>query len=369
MANEFRNEPADTPSAVKADLAPARRRKRILFALGALIAGLVLALAVFEGALRIFNPFALKERASWHFLVWEGLRRSDNPEKVWEHVPGYHRKLVGYWVGINSLGLRGEEIERRKPPGEWRLLALGDSMTFGMSGEQNDAFPAQLQDLLRARHPGRKIEAINAGVLAYTTLQEEALLKELLPAVQPDLVALWWVHNDVILTGSANPASQDQQMRDLLGWKPHTLLRRLLHLAYEAIPCTMAAVRAATIGRRQIDQSHFQFDPQANPEGWAANRAALIRIMELCKASQTDLIVYTFGRYEQIETICRERGVDYLTTVERAGREHEERYAISAYDPHFTREGNAAVARTIAEAVEQRPSFREAGAPIQRSGG
>lgn len=302
--------------------------------------------------LRVFNPLSVRERASWHFLLWEGLRPSENPEKVWEHVPGYRRKLVGYRVAINSLGFRGEEVSPAKPPGCWRLLALGDSMTFGMSGRQEDTYPVQLQDLLRRDFPDRRIEVINAGVLGYTTLQEEALLREALPALQPDLVVLWWFHNDVILTGAANPAPQADEVRYLIGIKARTWKRKLLHAGYELLPCTLALLRAATVGRGEGDRTHFQFDPSANPEGWAANRASLTRIIDLAKAHSTPLIIYTFGRYDAIAAICRERNIPYVTTVERAGREHEDQFAISEIDPHFNREGHAAVARSVLQAVK-----------------
>ena len=311
-----------------------------------------LALACTELALRLFNPLGLRERASWHFLLWEGLQPSSDPELVWEHRPGYARQLVGYDVQINSLGFRSDEINVPKDPGTWRMLAIGDSMTFGMSGAQDDAYPQQLQSLLRTAHPGSSIEVINAGVLGYTTLQEETLVRRREPQLKPDLSVVWWFHNDVQLTGTANPEDQAAELRNLIGIVPHTPARHALHAFYELLPCTMALLRASTVGRQARDQSHFQFDPAANSAGWEANLASLRRMIEFHRQENCPLLVYSFGRYAPIAELCRETDSPYVTTVERAGREHETAYAVASTDPHFNRAGNARVAQSIFEWIE-----------------
>lgn len=356
-ANESNAEPpgsTNTSDSSGHGKAPQRSsRGRIAKRLAALAFSLFLAMAVAEIGLRIFNPAGVKERASWHFLLWEGIAPSDNPELVWEHIPGYRRRLVGYDVAINSLGFRGEEIEETKPEGTFRILAVGDSMTFGMSCDQLDIYPEQIQRMLRDRYPERPVEFINAGVLAYTTLQEEALVREWVPRLDPDLVVLWWFHNDTVLTGAANPASRDEQLRTLLGWKRRTFKRRVLHAAYVLAPCTVALVRAATVGRSDnANPTYFAFNPVDDHPGWVANRASLERMIEFCTEREVPLLVYSFGRYEAVSNICDSNGVKYVTSVDRAGREHEEQFAVSSVDPHFNREGNAQVARTVFEAIE-----------------
>jgi len=351
-------------SAKKEPLA-SKKRPRRLFILATILFSTFLSLFLLEFALRIFNPLGVKERASWHFLLWAGLRKSANPEKVWETVPNYNQQLVGYGVGLNSLGLRGEEINPEKPTDTFRILAVGDSMTFGMSADQNVSYPAQLHFLLRNRQferfqserrnepllgpsrPENRVEVLNAGVPGYTTLQEEALLHELLPRLRPDLVVVWWFHNDVILSGRLNPASQDEQLRIQIGIRPHTFSRKLLHAGYEIIPCSFALIRAATIGHRGADGVDFKADPDSQPEGFAANLASLKRMIDYCKSNSTAIIIYTYGTYDAIDRLCTEAGVTHVTTVSRPGREHEDEFAISKYDGHFDRAGNYAVAQSI----------------------
>ena len=89
-----------------------------------------------------------------------------------------------------------------------RVLALGDSMTFGYGVEAEESWPEVLEVLLRKDdHPD--VEVINAGVVAYAPDQQLDQLRELLPRLRPDLVVLGlYPGNDlaeVMLHGSAPP--------------------------------------------------------------------------------------------------------------------------------------------------------------------
>jgi GDSL-like Lipase/Acylhydrolase family len=99
---------------------------------------------------------------------------------------GGHERIVH--ITTNSLGLRSPEIGP-KPAGVRRVLALGDSFTFGHAVEAAEAWPAVLQELLNSRG-GPRYEVVNAGVGGYGTGQELLLYDELESRVQPDLVVL-----------------------------------------------------------------------------------------------------------------------------------------------------------------------------------
>jgi len=108
---------------------------------------------------------------------------------------GGHERIVH--IVTNSLGLRGPEIGP-KPAGVRRVLALGDSFTFGHAVEAAEAWPAVLEGLLNARG-GPRYEVVNAGVGGYGTGQELLLYEELESRVEPDLVVVGFaVVNDVL---------------------------------------------------------------------------------------------------------------------------------------------------------------------------
>ncbi|MBK9646807.1 MAG: hypothetical protein IPO67_16905 [Deltaproteobacteria bacterium] len=72
------------------------------------------------------------------------------------------RRTRRFSVSTNADRLRMGEITAAPAPGVTRLVAIGDSVTFGWGVEVEDAFPAQLEaELLRRGH---KVEVLNAGV-------------------------------------------------------------------------------------------------------------------------------------------------------------------------------------------------------------
>jgi lysophospholipase L1-like esterase len=72
------------------------------------------------------------------------------------------RRTRRFSVSTNADRLRMAEITPTPAPGVTRLVAIGDSVTFGWGVEVEDAFPAQLQAELNRR--GHKVEVLNAGV-------------------------------------------------------------------------------------------------------------------------------------------------------------------------------------------------------------
>jgi hypothetical protein len=124
------------------------------------------------------------------------LRMRANPVRGWEMVPGELHYTYQHPVQVNSLGLRGKELGPRQD--ELRVLALGDSLVYGQGVADQDTLPALLEEELRARDPSRRDwSVVNAGHRAYDTRQELALLEELGPRIDPDIVLLCWYWNDL----------------------------------------------------------------------------------------------------------------------------------------------------------------------------
>lgn len=63
---------------------------------------------------------------------------------------------------ISAQGLRNEPISMPKSPDTFRILALGDSFTFGWGVDLADSWPKLVENKLRSM--GKNIEIINAGV-------------------------------------------------------------------------------------------------------------------------------------------------------------------------------------------------------------
>jgi hypothetical protein len=115
--------------------------------------------------------------------------------------------------GANSLGLRDHEFGAKE--NRIRVLALGDSFTYGHGVARNSAYPQLLERKLN-RGSQRRFEVINAGVPGYNFDQAFALLPELLP-LQPDWVLLIVEPKDL---GGANVlyTIADGKLADVPAW-------------------------------------------------------------------------------------------------------------------------------------------------------
>jgi lysophospholipase L1-like esterase len=103
-------------------------------------------------------------------------------------------------AGVAANGWREPEVAHAHPASTYRIVALGDSTTFGQGVDPLDAYPAQLQRLLNqdpewtAHHP--HTEVVNLGVPAYGPDQELRALELEGMAFHPDLVVLHLCTND-----------------------------------------------------------------------------------------------------------------------------------------------------------------------------
>ena len=88
----------------------------------------------------------------------------------------------------NALGMRGAADIPPQRPGEIRILAVGDSFTYGHGVQDDETYPAVLERLLRER--GHDVRVLNAGVPGYSTDQEYTYVLRDGLKLAPDLVLL-----------------------------------------------------------------------------------------------------------------------------------------------------------------------------------
>jgi len=96
----------------------------------------------------------------------------------------------GSWtIETDRRGYRGPE--RAYPAahaGRYRILCVGDSVSFGFNVDQRSEYPRALEARLRAEHPAREIEVINAAVPGWSWVQGLRFLEAEGLALRPDLV-------------------------------------------------------------------------------------------------------------------------------------------------------------------------------------
>lgn len=90
---------------------------------------------------------------------------------------------------INSLGLRGAEVSKVKT--KRRVLALGNSCTFGWGVSYQDTYTQHVNALL-----GDAFEVINAGIPGYSSFQGKRFFERELIYLHPDIVLILFAWND-----------------------------------------------------------------------------------------------------------------------------------------------------------------------------
>lgn len=109
---------------------------------------------------------------------------------------GGHERVVR--ITTNAFGLRGPSLADGRAPGVGRVVALGDSFTFGAAVEAEEAWPARLEGVLN-RGPGSRWEVVNAGIPGHGTGQQLLLYKMFEQRLRPDVVVLGFtVVNDIL---------------------------------------------------------------------------------------------------------------------------------------------------------------------------
>jgi len=105
--------------------------------------------------------------------------------------------LKEYRVTINSLGLRDVGGPQTLPAikDKYRILTLGDSMTFGLFVDDKDTYPYRLQAILDAR--GKRAAVLNAGVGGGVLSDYLYYLKVKGLALKPDMVIISFCENDL----------------------------------------------------------------------------------------------------------------------------------------------------------------------------
>ena len=116
-----------------------------------------------------------------------------DPDLMFRVKPNSQAKYCGLYgcfeVNINSLGARNPERARAKPAGVFRIVCLGGSDVYGFAVNDDETWPAQLEQRLHELGANR-CEVWNYGAVSYIGIQMAVLGREVVAEIEPDLVLL-----------------------------------------------------------------------------------------------------------------------------------------------------------------------------------
>ncbi|HYU34227.1 MAG TPA: SGNH/GDSL hydrolase family protein [Thermoanaerobaculia bacterium] len=271
--------------------------RKPLFATGAVLLSMFLALLLAEVGLRVY--FGSREPADFAAV----LRRARNaprtgalalgqivqasawPDIVYELRPGLDGTFRGQTLRTNALGIRGaREYAREKPAGTFRIVGLGDSNMFGWGVGEGEPYLQILEKRL-----GPRFEVLNFGVPGYNGVMEVSTYEHRAAELAPDLVIVHFIGNDF---GLPHFLQAPEEARSLL----HSYLWELLQARFGS--------KEDEVDPGLLPHDRSQLDPElrrqargryAHMMGKDAYLKAMNRLGELTRARGIPVIILSLG--------------------------------------------------------------------------
>jgi lysophospholipase L1-like esterase len=351
----------------------------------AAVLSLVVGLGVAEIGARMFypRPPALGREPQ--------LRYRPDPELGFVHLSSQSGYLDDGLATINDLGLRGTRPQLPKPSGEMRVLAIGDSTTFGWGVGDDETYTDLLEKKIAAAAPQRRVRVINGGVVSYDLRQSARRLEQLAPVLHPDIVivgVLWndLPYEDVSPDGNAQPgrssspriaAASTQTFR--MANQPTGLaaLVRRSRLAFAIRHAWLAAIAPTAAATNQVRWEMAILNGVQTPaidNAWndlgrtfsdiqaMADRIGFaVGVIVMPVRAQVDQSYPNAAYQTRVRALAEARGFFVIDPLGRFTASPDRAELFIPYDRmHFTRAGNALLADAAYDALRARPEFAHA---------
>lgn len=274
----------------------------------------------------------------------------------------------------NAHGLRDHEV--RPKAGRFRLLMLGDSVGY-YGDDVDDTYVGHLRRLIQKAHPPGSVDVLNAGIRGYTNYQELLFLKKYGLALEPDLVGVGFVLNDLhkvlhqftVKNGRIVGETYDftpEAVGTVDNWWYQTARKsRLLVWARRRLDTMVSSVEYS------VEKGYaFDYRPDVNPAWkdsfWPVIESQLGEMRDLGSKNGFGLfvVVFPFGDQYREEYLARDR--EYVMKPQRMLREICKRLNVpylDLYDSlapvhldedrvHLTKSGRVQAADAMASFLE-----------------
>lgn len=158
------------------------------------LASLLFFLILMEAGLRLSDPLIFG-------VTYKKGRKIEDPKKLTQPFPheGFGYQLIPNMevffknkkFNTNKKGFR---VSPSQPPGEKRIVGLGDSVMMGWGVANKETYLHLIGEKLRAQ--GKSVRTFNLGVLGFNSVQEYFYFKEKGLDLKPDLLIIQYVGND-----------------------------------------------------------------------------------------------------------------------------------------------------------------------------
>ncbi len=299
-------------------------------------------------------------------------RPSSDPDIFFELKPDRLIHFRGAWVRIHRRGYRtaaGADGREKPPAGAVRILALGDSTSFGWGVAYEESYP-ELYRREMERLAGRAVVLENHSVPGYNTRQELGALRRVLRRAAPHLILLHYDHND------PEPPNQFNNLL-AMGFLPPDYGDNIFHSAL--IKLTARQIRTSALRDRFGYRGGEMFDGYLH--GGPDYEAHLESLREIVRrAGDVPVVAVIFDAHTRRDESAPSRHysrlheglAEHLETagfhlldlyphlqgeMQRQGWEDLSAWHLSEDDAHPGAAGHAFVAATLASHTRQRPEL------------
>jgi len=304
------------------------RVKEIFKKLSIVLFGLVLALTFMEVFLRIYfkEDYSVPSHRNWKF------------KKTWEQK----------YANINSLGYRDHEFNKNKDKKVFRILTLGDSMTWGVGVKDIDnLYTELLEKKLNSESKNLEYEVINAakngtGAEFYlNALKNEGL------SLEPDLVMIGFFFNDI-------QGEQSNKPKPLLPEKLHWVLSRMSYVywySYNAMDMF--------INKNSYLDYYISYSSPDSKE-WKRFKELWIEIHKICSENNLNIYVVLLPMlgleknikeidsvYERVGKLSEENGAKVINLFTIINQYDVKKLRVGITDAHPNERGHKLYADSI----------------------
>jgi hypothetical protein len=260
--------------------------------LALVVVGLLLPLVLAEIGLRLAGAILPGDYQTASFAeAHPEFGRRNRPGAGWKKTSEYTS-----WIEVNSKGLRGAEIDYSKPPGEQRILVVGDSFTFAEQVNQNETFSQRLEDRLNAE--GGRYRVLNAGSNGWATANEAVYLAKEGVRFKPDVVIVaLYLGNDISdnyrrVSTLSDAVKADLALRGADSFDgPRRILRRSeLYTVFESGVLAKLPIWNDEGGNYSSDRKPPRTQEEAD-EAWAITERLLDRMRDLTESQSARFVV------------------------------------------------------------------------------
>ncbi len=304
-----------------------------------------------------------------------GLYAKVSSEMEWSGRPHGQGLQAGVSVSFNRFGLRDRERSMEPSRETVRILALGDSVTFGQGVAEEEAYPRMTETLLNSHTDGRPpVEVLNFGIPGYNTVQELAQLRELGLAFHPRVVVVGFLYNDVEPTeggrrsqtaGGADAAPDALPLARRFGSGINTSVVFLKqHSLFFAWLTPRLGVVLRPLGVKGLGQVGEIKDQYADSNfNWRRVQTALLDMKRLCDERRIQLVVviipamarftesgYPIKEYhEAVSGFCRAHSITCLDLLPAFWGLDGTQFWVSPTDGHPNARGHRIAAEALSE--------------------